>query len=228
MNLLAIDTSTELATVTLAVNGALMSENQDAMRQHAQFLLPMIERLMASAAISFNALDGIVFGRGPGSFTGLRIACSIAKGLAYAHDLPLYPVSTLAAIANEAYVTEDLDVNEADVLAVIDARMEQVYWTHVTNGAFNSLEHVSCPEDVGFTSNKPLLLAGVGFDAYLPKFSEKLQAAIIKRSTIYPNAGAMIRLVEGGEIKAVSAAEALPAYVRNNVTHGAARGDTNG
>ena len=103
MNLLAIDTSTEHATVAVTAHGELFSEEQGSMRQHAQFLLPMVERMLGLAGLSLTQLDGIVFGRGPGSFTGLRIACSVAKGLAYAHDLPLYPVSSLAAIAYEAH-----------------------------------------------------------------------------------------------------------------------------
>ena len=87
MNLLAIDTSTDHATVALAFGNELLSEEQGSMRQHAQFLLPMVERLLTSASLSFSQLDGIVFGCGPGSFTGLRIACSVAKAFAFAHDL---------------------------------------------------------------------------------------------------------------------------------------------
>lgn len=97
--LLAIDASTDQASVALLINGVSISEEQGSQRTHAQILLPMIDKLLTEANSSLNQLDGIVFGCGPGSFTGLRIACSMAKGLAYAHDLPLIPVSSLAAIA---------------------------------------------------------------------------------------------------------------------------------
>ena len=99
MNLLAFDTSTHRATIALKVNGRLETLSQDGVSTHAKNILPLIDSLIKKCNISFNALDGIVFGAGPGSFTGLRVACSVAKGLAYACDLPLYPVSTLLAIA---------------------------------------------------------------------------------------------------------------------------------
>ena len=95
MKLLAIDTSTEIASVALMIGNELTCEEQGSQKTHAQLLLPMIDKLMVDAGLQLNQLDGIIFGCGPGSFTGLRIACSIAKGLAYAHDLGLIPVSSL-------------------------------------------------------------------------------------------------------------------------------------
>src|ERR1700733_12183845 len=106
MNLLAIDTSTTRASLAINLGGEILSKEQDAQHSHARLLLPMIEQLLAEAQLTINQLDGIVYGCGPGSFTGLRIACSIAKGLAYAHDLPLFPVSSLAAIAHKALQKE--------------------------------------------------------------------------------------------------------------------------
>ena len=129
MTLLAIDTSTERATVALAVGDTVFHDEKHNVREHAQCLLPMINGLLEKAAVSLSQLDGIVFGCGPGSFTGLRITCSMAKALAYAHDLPLFPVSSLAAIANKVYhVTENLKP-DTHVLAMLDARMQQVYFT---------------------------------------------------------------------------------------------------
>ena len=107
MKLLAIDTSTERASVALAVGQEIQSREHLAQRQHAQFLLPVIDELLSEAGLTISQLDGIVFGRGPGSFTGLRIACSIVKGLAYAHDLAVYPVSSLLTIANDAFLDPD-------------------------------------------------------------------------------------------------------------------------
>lgn len=224
MNLLAIDTSTELATVALTVDNKLYTEEQGSMRQHAQFLLPMIQRLLILAGISFKQLDGIVFGRGPGSFTGLRIACSVAKGLAYAHDLPMYPVGSLSAIASDVYETE----KDAVVVAMIDARMHQVYWGCFTKASFEVQEQVSSAADIKLTSTGSVILAGVGLEPYIPQLPEHLQAQIIKHYTIAPNATAMIRLVQQNHIKPVSAEQALPVYVRNQVTHGAAKGESHG
>lgn len=228
MNLLAIDTSTELATVAILANGKLHSEEQGSMRQHAQFLLPMIKRMLALAGLSFSQLDGIVFGRGPGSFTGLRIACSVAKGLAYAHDLPLFPVSSLAAIAYDAYQTELNQTSDTHVLAMIDARMHQVYWGVFAGELFSVPEQVSAVGDIKWDTKTPLILAGVGFELYTPELPEEIKALIVKQSAIFPKATAMIHLVQSGQITAVSAAEALPVYVRNQITHGSAKGESGG
>jgi len=213
MKLLAIDTSTERATVALAIGDEVYSDEQGSLRQHAQLLLPMIEGLLSKASIQLKQLDGIVFGRGPGSFTGLRVACSIAKALAYAHDLPLYPVSSLAAVADEVYYTEQNLGSQTQVLAMLDARMHQVYWACFSRDDFSPAEQVTAAEDV-FAPDNPLVVAGVGLDAYTSLFSPPLQAQIIQQRVIYPEARAMIRLVRRGAIQAVNAAAALPVYVR--------------
>ena len=220
MNLLAIDTSTDLATVAIAAFGEVYSLEQEGLRQHAQLLLPMIERLLLEAKLSFSQLDGIVFGCGPGSFTGLRIACSVAKGLAYAHDLPLYPVSSLMAIANEVNQGEADNQTDTNVLAMVDARMHQVYWGYFKAGSLEGQEQVSAPVDIAISGSSSLILAGVGFEPYVPLLPAELQARILKCSTIFPMARVMIRLVQSGQIKPVSAAEALPVYIRNQVTQG--------
>lgn len=222
MKLLSIDTSTEQATVALAVNNEIYSEEQGSMRQHAQLLLPMIERLLAQAGLSINQLNAIVFGRGPGSFTGLRIACSVAKGLAYAHDLPLYPVSGLAAIAYEATQQSTSSVN---VLSMIDARMHQVYWSYFAADCFDVSEQVTSAAEILLPSASPFILAGVGFDSYVSHLPETIRSQITKQQHIFPNAKTMIRLVQSGLVKAESAVEALPVYIRDKVTQG---GDKHG
>lgn len=221
MNLLAIDTSTERATVAIFVGGKVYSDEQEGMRQHAKLLLPMIERLLALTELSCNQLDAIVFGCGPGSFTGLRVACSVAKGLAYAHDLPLYPVSSLAAIAYQAYQTP---ASGAHVLAMVDARMHQVYWGYFTGESFDVAAQVTSAPDIVLPSANPIILAGSGFETYTTQLPKAVQSQIIKQSTIFPDANAMIRLVQSGQIKAVSAEDALPVYVRDQVTQGESRG----
>lgn len=251
MNLLAIDTSTEYASIALSFKGQLLSKEQDAQRSHAQALLPMIDQLLGEAELSLSQLDAIVYGEGPGSFTGLRIACSVAKGLAFARDLPLYPVSTLAAIANETFESYE-ELQSSSVLAVIDARMNQLYWAIFQNNPrISSLAEVSAAADIGLNfaenslnsvDNRPitqttptfrglemkdkqaLVLAGIGYESYLPQFTPALQAKIANYFTIFPKASAMIRLVLNGAIAPVNASEALPVYIRNQITQGESRG----
>ena len=219
MNLLAIDTSTERATVALLVNGEIYKAEQHNLREHAQFLLPMIHGLLAESEISIKQLQGIAFGCGPGSFTGLRIACSIAKALAYAYNLPLYPVSSLAAIAAEVYASENNLAADTQVVALIDARMHQLYWASFTGGYMTGVEQVLAAADISLPGTGPVLLAGAGFAAYVPQLSAAIQARVIKQRIIFPCAQVMLSLVQLGGVKAVSAAEALPVYVRNQVTH---------
>ena len=224
MNLLAIDTSTERLSIAVCVGGAVYSEELHCLQQHAQLLLPIVEQLLAKARLTCSQLDGIVFGRGPGSFTGLRIACSVAKGLAYAHDLPLYPVSSLAAIANEVYHSEVDPHSNARILAMIDARMLQVYWGCFTRESIDVEEQVSAASDIVLRKGSPIILAGVGLESYVPDLPQTLHTQIITQYTVFPHATAMLRLVGSGQINAVSADMALPVYVRNQVTHGGGRG----
>ncbi|KTD23602.1 glycoprotease (O-sialoglycoprotein endopeptidase) [Legionella lansingensis] len=222
MNLLAIDTSTEYISVGLSVGGKLKNSELRGQRQHAQVILPMIEQLLAEGGLQLSQLDAIVYGRGPGSFTGLRIACSVAKGLAYAHDLPLFPVSSLAAIAEEAfYHTED---DASSVLAMIDARMNQVYWACLAPHQYEVQESVDAVANITVSPVSPLILAGVGFEPYFDQLSPVIQERIIKKCLIYPQAQAMIRIALSGKIQAISAAKASPVYIRNQVTQGEPRG----
>jgi tRNA threonylcarbamoyladenosine biosynthesis protein TsaB len=216
MNLLAIDTSTELASVALVYGSERLYKEQDSQRTHAQFLLPMIDALMAEAGVQFNQLDGIVFGCGPGSFTGLRIACSIAKGLAYAHDLELFPVSSLATIAWAArkHIAEDVSV-----LAVLDARMHEMYWAYYPQGQFIANEQVNAVADIQIVDPQPFLLAGVGIEEYWEDIPEAIEAQMSTRFDVYPNAAAMIELVQATSLPPVSVADAQPVYVRNQVTY---------
>lgn len=223
MNLLAIDTSTDCASVALNTHGELRSKEQGAQRSHARLILPMIESLLAEAGLSLAQLDAIVYGQGPGSFTGLRIACSVAKGLAYSQDLPLYPVSSLRAIANETFYRSELAPNTS-VLAVLDARMNQLYWGCFQQQAISVAEEVSAAMDIRPAVENPIVLAGVGYESYLQQLVPELQAKISSHLTIYPKAEAMIRLALTGAIKPVSAAEALPVYIRNQITQGEPRG----
>ncbi len=210
MNLLAIDTSTSRASLALRFQGKLFTSEEMSTRQHARVLLVMIEALLAEADACFGALDGIVFGEGPGSFTGIRIACSVAKGLAYAHDLPLFPVGGLHAIVHAVRQFEK------PVLAMLDARMNQLYWAF--GPSMNVV--VSPPCDVHVPEATEILLAGVGFEPYLNQLPEILREAVVSQHNVHPDASTMIEMVELGGIKAVSAEKAMPVYVRDQVTGG--------
>ncbi len=126
MKLLAIDSATEACSAALAIDGELRSRYAVEPRGHSRLLLPMVEELLAEAGITAARLDGLAFGRGPGSFVGLRIGAGAAQGIAVAGELPVAPVSTLAAIARRRW--RDAGRGRCRVLAAIDARMGEVYW----------------------------------------------------------------------------------------------------
>lgn len=221
MNLLAIDTSTDIASVAVLVDGHLFSDEQDSPKTHAQLIIPMIDRLMISSGIQMNQLDGVIFGCGPGSFTGLRIACSVAKGLAYAHDLNLIPVSSLATIAWSA---REQYAQDSAVMAVLDARMHELYWGYFAPGQLMSTEHVNAARALQIPTDQPIILAGLGIDTYWNDFPAAVKSQMSAQLTIYPKAEAMIQLARHADIKPVSVAKAQPVYVRNQVTQGDSRG----
>ena len=123
MKLLAIDTVTEACSAALWLDGQVRERFEIAPRRHTQLILPMVEALLAEAGIKLTDLDAIAVDRGPGSFTGVRIGTGVVQGLAYAADLPVLPVSSLAALAQAVWQQQ----GHEQVLALIDARMQEVY-----------------------------------------------------------------------------------------------------
>ncbi|UUY06479.1 tRNA (adenosine(37)-N6)-threonylcarbamoyltransferase complex dimerization subunit type 1 TsaB [Pseudomonas sp. J452] len=122
--LLALDTATEACSVALLHDGKVLSHYEVIPRLHAQRLLPMIQTLLGEAGVELTAVDAIAFGRGPGAFTGIRIAIGVVQGLAFALDRPVLPVSNLAVLAQRAL----REHGAQQVAAAIDARMDEVYW----------------------------------------------------------------------------------------------------
>lgn len=216
MNLLAIDTSTERASIALMCKGEIVEKTQDNQKTHAQFLLPMIDSLLAECGISIGQLDALTFGCGPGSFTGLRIACSTAKGLAFAHDLKLIPISTLAAIA---WTARQQIGYESPILAILDARMNELYWAYYPDNSYQAQPQVSSVESIEVLSPRELIVAGTGLDFCINNLATNLKPHIKHEILVYPQARAMVHLAIKGEFPAVSAAEAKPLYVRNKVTY---------
>jgi tRNA threonylcarbamoyladenosine biosynthesis protein TsaB len=220
MTLLAIDTSTEQASVSLLKDQVYYNLEQAARNQHAQCILSMIDKLLKQTHTKVSQLKAIAFGCGPGSFTGLRIACSVAQGLAYAHDLPLYPVSTLAAIALKVF--QSTEGNSESVLTILDARMQEVYWG-VYDRTFNKVEEkVSAMKDIPLSEEKSYIMAGLGYQQYWTQFTK--QSQITQQLEIYPHAEYMLRLITAGYAHPQNLAEALPIYIRNQVVQGAAHG----
>lgn len=124
MRLLALDTSTEACSAAVWADGRIFARNKVASREHTSIILPMVDSVLADAGTELEQLDALAFGRGPGSFTGVRIATGVVQGIAVASGLPVVPVSTLEALARQAMRTYGIP----RVAAVIDARMNEVYW----------------------------------------------------------------------------------------------------
>lgn len=119
MRLLALDTSTEYLSLALYLDGEIICRESHAGIRHSELILPMLEVLLVEAGVSLQSLDGIAFGQGPGTFTGIRIGCGVAQGLAFGADLPVVGISTLLALAES--------VEQDCVIACLDARMGEVY-----------------------------------------------------------------------------------------------------
>lgn len=215
--ILALDTSTDACSVALWIDGEVREDFRLAPRQHTRLLLPMAEALLAEAGFGPSALDAVAFGRGPGSFTGIRIATGVAQGLAFAADLPVLPVSTLAALALQQGREQQRDW----IIAALDARMDEIYWCayELTCGLPDEkvAEQVCSPADLYLPVMAPWLAIGPGFN-YLQGMSASAQAGIQGPpiTDIHPSAGAMLPLAERDLIqgKGLAPEQGLPVYLR--------------
>ena len=127
LTLLALDTSTEACSVALLYRGEKTHINELAQRTHTKRILPMIDEILANSGVGLNQVDALAFGRGPGSFTGVRVGAGIAQGLAFGADLPVIPISNLTAMAQAAFELHQVE----NVVAAIDARMNEVYFSQL-------------------------------------------------------------------------------------------------
>lgn len=141
MRVLAIDTATEACSAAILVAGEVYERFLIAPRRHSALILPMVEEVLAEAGVSLCQLDGLAFGRGPGSFTGVRIATGVIQGLALASDLPVAPVSTLAALAQGAFRPGAPEC----IVAALDARMGEVYLGIYTMGGIYTPDEIYAP-----------------------------------------------------------------------------------
>lgn len=220
MKLLAIDTSTEACSAALKVNDDIMSRYEVAPRKHAELILPMIDELMKEAGLAPQQLDGLAFGRGPGAFTGVRIAAGIIQGIAFAAELPVASVSSLAAIAQAVYRQR----RSTRVIAAIDARMNEIYCCYYqaeqgimqacVEECLNSAESVSIPDQYSWVG------AGSGWSAYnrilTQRFSGRLESY---EGNIYPDAQDILTLGEQAFLRGetVSADQVAPVYLRDKI-----------
>jgi len=221
LRLLAIETATEACSVALYQEGEVTERFEIAPRRHAELVLPWVEVLVADAGITLRQLDAIAFGRGPGSFTGLRIAAGITQGLAFGADLPVVPVSTLAALAYGAHVASA----KANILAALDARMKEVYWGAYRFDAEGHAtrvgdEHVCFPDAVPLPDGKDWFGAGSGWESYADALSERCALPdATYLSDWQPHAADVARLAvmqfQAGET--ISPEQARPVYLRDNV-----------
>lgn len=221
MKLLALDTATEACSAALSINGEIRELYEVAANQHSKLILPMVDRLMAEAGLMPQDLDALAFGRGPGSFTGIRIATGVIQGIAYALDLPVVPVSNLAAIAQDFF-----DNNHEDIAFVAaDARMDEIYWGvyQRNDNGFAELigqEAVTRPDKIEF----PDLSGVVGIGTGWLKHSQALLMCLGHKINRYethnlPRASSIAKLGLKGfhQGHAVPAECALPVYLRDKV-----------
>ena len=216
MKVLAIDTATERCSVALRMDGQVIERSLDTARGHADTVLPMIDAVLGEAGIALRDVDGIAYGRGPGAFTGVRIAIGVVQGLAFGADLPTVGVSDLAAIAQQIARPADR------ILVCMDARMNEVYWaTFIGNEhglvAASSIEQVTPPEAVDVPTSAFDVAAGMGFAAY-PQLRSRFGTLRVHDSVL-PRAAEVARLGEA-ELRAGNgrpAAQAQPVYLRDRV-----------
>jgi tRNA threonylcarbamoyladenosine biosynthesis protein TsaB len=221
MNLLSIDTATEQCSVALSIGGIIHSREVPTARSHADMILPMIDELLRKHQITLSKVDGLAFGRGPGSFTGVRIAVSVAQGLAFANRMKVVGISNLAAIAQQVVKTRKL-VAQSSVLVCMDARMQEVYWGvyQVQENGLVRLrgeERVSSPAIVGVSEIDIAVGVGTGWSAY-PGLRASFPELPLD-DTLLPRA---IEIAELGSAQfalglAVDAVEAQPVYLRDQV-----------
>jgi tRNA threonylcarbamoyladenosine biosynthesis protein TsaB len=230
VRILALDTATENCSAALLIDGRLILRERQLPRGHAGEILPMIEEVLRESGVALTGLTAIAFGRGPGAFTGVRLAASITQGLAYAAGVPVVAVSDLQAVAQRLL---GLAATARRVLVLNDARMREVYWGCFERGT----EDLACPaaeERVGAPASVRLperwvqergemrvWAAGTGLTAY-PELKRGLEELLEgMREDVLPSAAEIARLAVPEVLcgRLFAAEEALPVYLRDEVTH---------
>ncbi|GLT19794.1 tRNA threonylcarbamoyladenosine biosynthesis protein TsaB [Vibrio zhanjiangensis] len=220
--ILALDTATENCSVALLVNDHVYVRREVAPRDHTKKILPMVDEVLKEAGLALNELDALAFGRGPGSFTGVRIGIGIAQGLAFGAELPMIGVSTLEAMAKGSYRS----MGATHVACAIDARMSEVYWGRFMrqeDGAWCTIDEESVISPTTLAEHSQTdkfswVKAGTGWDAYTDALGD-IKYDVIQGCVIYPDAEdiALLASLEFEKGNTVAVEEASPVYLRDKV-----------
>ena len=220
MTILAIETSTEFCSVALAIDNQIVVEEKLAPRQHTELILPMVESVLNEASLSLHELDAIAYGKGPGSFTGVRLAAGVTQGLAYSASIPVIAVSSLAALA---LAVIDQSTN---IAVATDARMGEIYHAAFANvNSADDLVRVNevliHPADLTLDDNSPWLAVGNGWKNYhdilARRYPELCQESLCN---LLPSARHILPIAEVmySKRQLLTAKQAMPLYLRSNVT----------
>lgn len=223
LRILAIDTATESCTVAVWNEGVVASRFEISPREHTQKIFPMVKSALEEANLSLQSLDALAFGRGPGSFTGVRIGVGVAQGIALGANLPLIGISSLATMAEGVFRTTGIK----QVLVAIDARMGEIYCAQYQRNdagiwSGEETEAVMKPEQFAETLQATTgrwAIAGTGWQAY-PDLALSLPFTVVETQITLPAAQDMLPLAVTAwhEGKATKVEEAEPVYLRNEVT----------
>lgn len=221
MKLLAVETSTDACSAALFIDGEITEKFALAPREHTKLILPMIDELMADAELKPQQLDAIALSRGPGSFTGVRIAGGVVQGIAFGADLPVVPVSTLAAIAQDFF---NRHMSAELSFTAMDARMEEIFWGVYQRNDLGlaeliGVEAVTPALDVIFPERQGFGV-GSGWGVYAQQLQTRLGPRMLGvESEVWPRAAAIAQLGAYGFANglAVPVEQAMPVYLRDKV-----------
>jgi tRNA threonylcarbamoyladenosine biosynthesis protein TsaB len=215
--ILALESATEYGSIALSFEDRILTRASKAPKQHSLWILPAVEMLLAEAGLTKKQLNAISFGRGPGSFTGIRLAMSVAQTIAFALNIPVIPISTLQTLAQQAW-----RINRCtEVFAALDAKLHQVYWGHYRHNPdtglmqSDSVERVEDPKQIEWSNVLRPARRGIGngWELYPECFDGEVIAGC------YPKAYDMITIArwsyQQGHV--VSAAAVKPLYLRDKV-----------
>jgi tRNA threonylcarbamoyladenosine biosynthesis protein TsaB len=216
MNLLAIETSGRTGSIALSTRDTVAGRQIPSAREQTEQVLPIIDTLLGEANLRLHELDAIAFGRGPGSFTGLRLAAAISQGLALASGVALLPLSSLAAAAQRAY----REAGAERVLVCVDARMGEVYWAgfEIRHGLAEPVieEQLCRPESLRAPAQSGWLAVGSGFAAHPKALARVLTRTLAVAADLEPAAGDLLPLARRALAQGatVPPEAALPVYLR--------------
>ena len=218
MNLLAFETSSRLGSVALETAAGLAVRELGAPREQTERLLAVTDELLAAAGIDLESLDGIAFGRGPGSFTGLRVSAAVAQGLSAASGVPLLPVSSLLCLAERAWREAGCERS----LVCVDAHMGEVYWAiaECRGGVVEIVgdERLGAPADVAAPVAAPWCAVGNGFAAHADALASLTRAAARVLPDLVPSAAALLPRAKRDLAAGIKTppSGALPVYLREH------------